>query len=622
MMHIKIKSFLLNNLDIIVFIVFIFLKAFLFETQIETAYIYYLPKVYIALTASLLVIISFSLLFKKKKRLTYLLIFDFIISLLLIVDTNYYRYFRDVISIPVIRNGLMLGAVKTSIGSLVKPWDFLYFIDFFFIVFFIIKYRNVKLREYHLRFKLLAFFLLLIIGGVTSGLSIYKLQTEQPTLLKTMYNRVYVAKELGAIDYHCIDLYNFIESTIYKNQPLPKAEEDKIKAYFSAKGKELSQGTNLKGIARGKNLIIIQVEALQQFVINKSIDGKEITPNLNKWLKSCTYFDNYFYQVSSGGTSDAELMTNNSIYPAPSGAAYYLYSSNTFNSLGNILKGVGYNTNVLHGYFESFWNRNIMYKAESFDKFYSQKDYNIDETVGMGLSDKSFLKQSIDKLNKLKNPYYSFVITLSSHFPFDDVKDYGDFNTGNLNSTLLENYIKAIHYTDTQLGTFLDELQANGTFDNSIVVLYGDHNAISKDNETYLENFLGINKATDLNWMQLQKVPMMIHFPKEEYKGINHTYSGQMDLLPTLLNLYNLNSNYIFGKDLFNTNKNAVVFRNGSFTDGSAFYLSQSDSYYDIKTGEKLKENATLLKEKTEAINSLQYSDELLQHNLIKKLGK
>ena len=118
----------------------------------------------------------------------------------------------------------------------------------------------------------------------------------------------------------------------------------------------------MKDSAKGKNLIIVQVEALQQFVIDKTVMGQEITPNLNKLIKSSAYFNNYFYQIAAGGTSDAEFMSNNSLYPAPSGAAFFFYANNNYLSLPKALVKNGYETAALNGYYETFWNRNIMYK--------------------------------------------------------------------------------------------------------------------------------------------------------------------------------------------------------------------------------------------------------------------
>ena len=76
----------------------------------------------------------------------------------------------------------------------------------------------------------------------------------------------------------------------------------------------------------------------------------------------------------------------------------------------------------------------------------------------------------------------------------------------------------------------------------------------------------------------------------------------------------------MLGSDLLNVKEPKVTFRNGSFTDGKVFYVSWTGEYYDIKTGEKITETEELKAKKQESAKDLQSSDELLNHNLIKKL--
>ena len=454
------------------------------------------------------------------------------------------------------------------------------------------------------------------IGIIIDGYSISELNKQQPLLLTTMSNKLYIANALGVLNYHILDLYDFSSSSI-KNKNISTQRINEIKAFFNNKHIKISG--NLSGEGVGKNLIVIQVEALQQFVINSKVNGNMITPNLNKWINKSLYFDNYFYQVAAGTTSDAEFMSMNSLYPAESGAAYYRYVGDTLESSPKLFNNKGYYTAALHGYAEGFWNRESMYKTEGFNKFYGEHSYNIDETVGLGLSDKSFLNQSIEKLKTFKQPYYAFLITLSSHFPFNDIQGYGNFDVGEYENTLLGDYLKGIHYTDAQLGNFLDKLEQEGIMKNSIVVVYGDHYAIPTTNVNELYKFENVSDQTDFTWYKYQKVPMFIHFPNDNHKGINHTYSGQMDLLPTLANMFNLPVKYVFGKDIMNTNTQYVLFREGSFTDGKILYISWANVYYDIATGKPIAETPELKMKKEEILNDLSYSDDVLNHNLIKK---
>lgn len=613
----RFRNVVLNNVDIILFIGIISVKIIVYGAQIQKQY-FSAKRLYPPVLASILVICGIGLILKKKKRIRFLYIADIVLTVLIFIDLVYFQYFRDITSISIVENGLLLGPVKSSIASLLKWQYFLCFVDIILIPHIVFKIMPQKQNT--LKSRIISSIVVLAVGCIGSANYIYKLSVEQPNLITTMYNRIYIAESLGNLDFHVLDAYNFVYRTIQKNTVLSSQKEDEIKTYFK---NNTPSGTRvLTGQAKGKNLIVIQVEALQQFAINKTVNGKEITPNLNAWLKRSAYLDNYFYQVSAGNTSDAELMTNNSLYPASQGAAAYLYCGNEFNSLPKALDKKGYTSITLHGFRGDFWNRSVMNKAEGYDTFYSQSDFNIDEVVGMGLSDKSFLNQSFNIISKQKQPFFSFLITLSSHYPFDDVKHYGNFDVGEYKNTLLGNYIKSIHYADEQLGTFLKKLDDSGMTKNSIIVIYGDHYAIPKNQDKSLYKLLNIKNGNDLKWMELQKVPLIIHFPNDKNSGVYHDYSGEMDLYPTLANLYDLPSNYLLGSDVFNTKDELVVFRNGSFTDGKVFYLSQLNKYYNIDTGKVIKETSELEKKKTSAQKKLEYSDDVLNHNLLKKFNE
>lgn len=612
-----IKKIVIRNLDIILFLILVSLKVMFYGKEISPEFFNY-KYILLPVIASVGVLLGIGYFLPKHKRTKFLYVLNIIISSIILADLLYYRYYKDIISIGAIRNAFLLGGVASSITSLFKLMDCVYFLDILLIIPFLKVYRNMPYKENKKIIRIGMGSLILAGAVLLNGINIYKLSVDQPGLLNTMSNRIYITKVLGNVNFHVIDAYQFTKNKINNSKKLPEAKEKELVNTFE--GKSEIQGNKLKGVGEGKNLIVIQVEALQQFAINAKVEGQEVTPNLNKWLNKSMYFDNYFYQVAAGNTSDAEFLSNNSLYPAASGAAYYMYSGNQFKSLPSTLQDKGYYTAAMHGYKDGFWNRNVMYKAQKFQDFYGESTYNIDEEVGLGLSDKSFFNQSLEKMKTFKQPFYSFLISLSSHFPYDDVKGYGEFNVGKYEGSFLGNYLKGIHYTDAQLGIFLENLEKDGYLDNSIVVIYGDHNAISKNYIQELYDFVGEKSPNDLKWYELQKVPMMIHFPQDQNKGVNHTYGGQIDLYPTLANLYNLPRKYMLGNDLLNVKEPKVTFRNGSFTDGRVFYISWTGEYYDIKTGEKITETEELKAKKQESSKDLQSSDELLNHNLIKKL--
>lgn len=613
---------IIDNIDIILFLVLVPIKVILFGSH-TSSYKYYWAMLMTPVFSSCIALLAVTLLFKNKHRTRLLYTLDIVISSFIITDIIYGRYFKDVITLGAMKNGVLLGGMESSVKSLIHPSDFIYLLDVFIFIPLFKFYRKVDRKQFAMKFRVVLFALIFAFSAFIDGSHIYNLAKEQPALLRTMSNRIYITNVLGDVNFHILDAYNTVVTTLEKHQKLDDSKVQDIKAVFATNtDSTLKNKANYNGIGQGKNLIVIQVEALQQFVIGKSVNGQEITPNLNKWLNKSMYFDNYFYQVAAGNTSDAEFLSLNSLYPADTGAAYLTYSGDTFASLPIKMKEKGYYTAALHGYREGFWNRNVMYKAEGFDNFYGEHSFTQDETVGLGLSDKSFLTQTADKLKTFKSPYFSFIITLSSHYPYDDQKGYGSFDVGDYKGTFLGNYLNGIHYADAQLGMFLEELQRNGTLDNSVVALYGDHYAIPKNNADELYKFLGISNASDLDYALLQKVPMAIHFPKDQYKGVNHTYGGQIDLYPTICNLFNINNKYMLGKDLLNAKNGDVLFRKGSFTDGKIFYIDSTDSYYDIKTGNKVEETEELKNKKEEVLTRLEYSDDVLNHNLIQKFNE
>ena len=332
----KIKLFFINFIDVIFFIFVVTLKILVYGNHMNS-----FKGLFIIALASVFVLASVGCIFKTRGRARFLYICNCIISIFIVSDLIYYKYFKDIISVSVLISGFQLSAVKSSVANLLDFKDFLYLFDIIFIIPFINKYVAGHNKKLSPKVRLSMFLTFLLIGVLVDFKSFYALSKEQPRLLSTMYNKVYIVKKLGTVNYHCLDIYNCVSANINRLTPVSK---DKLQTleYFIDKSK--SSHENLNGIGQGKNLIMIQVEALQGFAINSSVNGKEITPNLNRWIRRSEYFDNFYYQVSAGGTSDAEFMTNNSLYPASAGAAYLLYSGNEFNAMPKNFESKGYYT--------------------------------------------------------------------------------------------------------------------------------------------------------------------------------------------------------------------------------------------------------------------------------------
>jgi phosphoglycerol transferase MdoB-like AlkP superfamily enzyme len=296
-------------------------------------------------------VIAILFLFKEEKRAKALFIYDLIMSMILFADTAYYRYFKDITSIGAVRNGTLLMGVLPCLPTLIKFKDLAFVIDLI-LLFPLMKmfaaYKKKRSFNLSKAIRAVVFVVVFAVGIVGNGKCIYRLNIDQPLLLTTMSNKIYLTKVLGNFNYHTIDLFNYVSNAIESNKPISSSTKKEISDFLGS-NKAANSGTAMSGVGQGKNLIIIQVEALQQFVINRSINGQEITPNLNRWLKKSLYFDNYYYQVSAGNTSDAEFMSNNSLYPAASGSSLLQVQRKYLDSLPTELQKTGYSTNAFHG---------------------------------------------------------------------------------------------------------------------------------------------------------------------------------------------------------------------------------------------------------------------------------
>lgn len=337
-----------------------------------------------------------------------------------------------------------------------------------------------------------------------------------------------------------------------------------------------------RGIAEGRNVITIQVEALQNFVLNLEYNGQVITPNLNALLTQDTlYFDNYYYQIGGGNTADAEFAVNNSLYAPVDEAAYSRYADNDFYSMAKLLKDNGWTSAMaFHGYVNTFWNRNVAYPGQGFDAYLSGSDYYAEpnEVAGMGVSDGEFFVRAVDYLKEQNGPFYAFMVTLTSHYAFELPAQYNmltlkDEHVG----TLFGNYLQSVHYFDHAVGMLIDALKAANLYDNTIITFYGDHFGLPVydwQSKQFLTELLG----TEYTYESHFNVPLMIHIPGSGVTETKSVAGGHIDVMPTLLHLLGLKNEkgIMFGESLLRLESNVVCQQQhlgrGSFISDEVFF--------------------------------------------------
>ncbi|OMP67681.1 LTA synthase family protein [Domibacillus epiphyticus] len=552
-------------------------------------------------------------LFKTDKtRNRYLLFTSFLLTFLLYANVVFYRFFNDFITMPLLFQTSNFADLGNSVTEEFNLFDILYFADVI-ILFLLLKFKPsiVKFRPMSKMNRRAYFLSAVAIMFLNLGLA----EVERPQLLTRTFDREMLVKNIGTFNYHIYDV--FLQSKSSAQRALADGSElTEIENFADAKFAE--QDDELFGIAKGKNLIMVSVESTQAFVLNNEVNGQEITPFLNDFAKESLNFTNFYHQTGQGKTSDAEFLTENSIYPLSRGAVFFTHSGNEFTSMAEKLAENGYYSNAMHANNKSFWNRDIMYKSLGYERFYEVSDYNVteDNSVNWGMKDVPFFEQSVGLMKDMPQPFYSKMITLTNHHPFYYDEEDKMIDEYNSNSGTLNRYFVTVRYTDESLKRFVEELKASGLYEDSVIVLYGDHYGISENHNEAMSQYLG-KEVTPFVSAELQKVPFMIHIPGVDGKEIS-TVGGQVDVRPTLLHLLGIETkgDIQFGQDLLSEeHESFAAFRDGRFI--TEDYVYADNKCWDKET-EQPTDNSYCEPYIEKAATELSYSDRVIYGDLLR----
>lgn len=565
---------------------------------------------------SLGAIICFSLplaFVPKKWRAAVLLTLDLLLSVLVVTDRLFVRYYGDIF----IFHDLMLlpqtGLITKSIWALMTPWDLCIFADILLFAWLLRSGRlQVSFSEKKKTIVAVSAALLIFSAVVQYG-AVWHLKEFRPNIINSMYDRLSVCAWISSATFHWWDAITLTKKALAPGH-VPYGTISEISSWFEARRQTARPRT------RAKNLILVQCEALQYFAVDLEVGGVPVTPNLNRFKKECFYFPNTWSQAAGGNSADAEFMANTGFFPAASGAAYTLYANNDYNSLALAMRRRGARAVVVQGTKSAFWNCHRMHPKLRFNKQYSHNSYPGDEVIGLGLSDKAIFRHALEIMSELKTPFYMFIVTLTSHHPFDfegipkDSLPLPD----ELKNTLTGNYLLSLNYFDKQFGAFVEGLRREGLLEKSVIAVYGDHPAIPAAHKEELGKLLGMKIQSAADWKFTRRVAFMLHTPESMKRPRSYARNaGQMDILPTVSALLGLNITTTFGSDLLSDKSDElVVFRNGSYITENVFVEPAAGRATDIYSGVTGSAD-DYSGETADAERRLRYSDLILENNLI-----
>jgi len=564
----------------------------------------------------LLFVYGIALFFKSEKaRNRYILAIALISSIILYANVAFYRFFSDFITLPVLFQTDNFGDLGSSASESVFITDLIYFTDVILILLAMKFIRIIPASGLNLAVQRKAYF---VISAAVLFFNLGLAEMERPQLLTRGFDREMLVKNIGMYNYHLYDMY--VQSKSQAQRALANGSElVEVNNYIRANQPDPSK--DMFGAAEGRNLIVVTLESLQSFTINGEMGGEPITPFLSELTKDedTIYFPNFYHQTGLGKTSDSEFLVENSLYPLSGGAVFFTHSGNTFNSMAESLGDKGYHTSVQHANTKSFWNRDIMYQSLGIDQFFDIESYTIGEgdAVNWGMKDIPFMEQSVEHMADLPQPFYTRLLTLTNHHPFylddeDKLIDEFDSNSGTVNR-----YFQTARYLDESVKVLFEELKEQGLYENSVIVMYGDHYGISENHNEAMAQYLG-KEITPYESAQLQKVPFFVHIPGFGEGYVDEEIGGQIDIRPTVMHLLGVDSeqDIQFGGDLFSEeHEEFVAFRDGRFITGKHVYAG--NVCYDIETGIET-DKAACEPFIEPAMTELEYSESIINGDLLR----
>lgn len=387
-----------------------------------------------------------------------------------------------------------------------------------------------------------------------------------------VFSEQHSVARLGVLGAHAFDLLRTGRERLLRGR-LDDQRREQIERWFAARPPPPTDAN--AGLARGANLLMIQAEAMQGWVIGAQHDGQEITPFLNKLRERALVYTALADESAQGMTSDAEYAALNSQLPLGQGAVAFLRADNHFHTLAHALQDAGYSTLSAHPFKKGFWNRALLHPRYGFERSLFSEALGPGPTVGWGLSDDAFFQRMLPELAALPRPFFAFLVTLSLHHPYDHFPDaLKQLELGALEGSALGNYLHGMRHLDGALARLFAALDELGLADTTMVAIYGDHDSRLPLGPELL-TLAGAGPWTLATPLQQDRIAGLLVLPRSQVRGQVDAVGGHIDLAPTLLHYLGVPAPRSFiGRPLLpgQSDPGLAVFSDGSaLGDGHAY---------------------------------------------------
>ena len=516
---------------------------------------------YDLMNMSIISIILGILLTSSKNKNPILFLNYLFICFIIFVDYNYYLQFGSHLPYKSINYLDKLENFSSSIKSAILSSSFILIfivplLTFFFLIKTIDKYEKNNIfsrKKYFITLSI--YFIIGVVSGSYSNSAVGK-NIHDPVNIPLINYFIWSREEIEVKNIvKPIKDIKFIEKSLsgskssnyeFESYPLVRFHNK-----FCNRKKKFNQNIICGGTSESKhNVILILVESFRAVDVGVYGGLETITPRFDTLSKEGIFFKNFY--ANGHQTKHGEVATYCSIMPNYGVAIMDHYSTNSFYCLPEFLKDKGYNTSWIHASDSSFDGQVFFFLKNGFSEIFDRNDFAKDsEKLGWGFSDEELFNKALDVLSKEDQPFFSSILTITNHHPFEVPEE---FNLS-LGDREVHKFLNTLHYTDKQLGTFIDKAKKQKWYENTIIIITGD-TSWHGESLKKAENF---NEFIDIR----SQIPLLIVGGPIKKSIVVEEFGSQIDIAPSIVDLLNLpRTTPWMGASLLETSSNSFALTN------------------------------------------------------------
>lgn len=370
---------------------------------------------------------------------------------------------------------------------------------------------------------------------------------------------------------------------------------DKLDTYYAQREETVHSDNEMTGAFQGKNVMLFLLESIDTWLLTE-----DYMPNLYRLQQQSINFENHFSPMFiSAGTFGTEYTVNTGLIPPTNGVSSKAYSTYSFPySLAHLFENAGYTANSFHSSSPKIYSRGLIHANWGYEKYHS--------FVDMGMEDYQRDSQMMNGYADMVAPehYFDFILTYSGHGPYteemdnicqghwEDVSRTVDPGTIPAQGADLEEYRRAVAHameTDAFIGQLVEQMESDGTLDNTVLIFFTDHNCKYMTNTQLVMDLKGAENMDMIN-----RTPFFIYSKGTPAQTVSKVTSS-MDIAPTIANLFDLDVNYAYytGDDAFGDGGGYVIFKNMNWYDGETYYTADYSGEITDKIRQRTQEAKT-----------------------------